>query len=170
MGEKKIIVDGLTISYEGYFHANDLYRLINKFTLQRGYDPAEVLHELKVKEDGRYTVIDMRPTKSISDYVQFMIQTKIAYNKVTDEMIELEGKQIKINKGSVKIVINGYIFSDYEGNWESSPRAVFFKVFFDKIIFKKQTDDFNSMLKGDCMLLRNEISAFLNLHKYIKSF
>lgn len=170
MTEKSIVVEGLTVSYEGYFHSNDLNKLIRRFTKERGYDPVDVMHEVKVKEDGRYIVLDLRPKKDVSDYVKFVIQTKIALNKVTDAEIDIDGKKLKINKGSAKIVINGFMFTDYEGDWQSSPKTVFFKLLFDKFIYKKHTDDFKGMLTKDCNLLRNEISSFLNLHKYIKSY
>lgn len=170
MGEKNLVVEGLTVSYEGYFHCNDLNHLIRRFTRERGYDPKDVMHEVKVKEDGRYIVLDLRPSKAISDYVKFAIQTKISMNKVTDAEIDLDGKKVKINRGSVKVVINGFMFTDYEGDWQSSARAVFFKILFDKFIYKRHVDDFKGILAKDCNLLRNEISSFLNLHKYIKSY
>lgn len=170
MGEKNLVVDGLTVSYEGYFHCNDLNRLIRRFTESRGYDPKDVMHEVKVKEDGRYIVLDLRPDKKVSDYAKFIVQTKIAMNKVTDAEIEIDGKKVKINHGSVKVVINGYLMTDYEGDWQSSPRAVFMKLLFDKFIYKRHVDDLQGMLKTDCNNLRNEISSFLNLHKYIKSY
>ena len=167
MGEKRLLVEGLTVAYEGFFYVKELHKLIRRFTAERGYDPHDILHEVKVKEDGRYIIIDMRPEKGVSDYIVFRIQIKMALNKITDAEIDLDGKKIKINHGSVKVVINGFIISDYESDWQTGAKSVFFKALFDKFIYKKNMDEMDAMLKKDCMLLKHEISSFLNLNKYV---
>ena len=168
MGEKRLLVEGLTVSYAGYFHAKELHKLIRRFTAERGYDPHDVLHEVKVKEDGRYIILDMRPDKTVSDYVKFRIQIKLVMDKITDAIIEIDSKKIKINNGSVKATINGFILTDYESDWQTGAKKVFFKLLFDKFIYKKHMDEMDAMLKKDCSLLRHEISSFLNINKYIK--
>jgi hypothetical protein len=54
MGEKLVVVKDLKLGYEGYFDSQKLYQLIDRFTQERGYDKNDVLHEVKVKEDGKY--------------------------------------------------------------------------------------------------------------------
>lgn len=166
MGEKLVVLKDLKLGYEGYFDAQALYRLIDSFTGSRNYDKNDVLHEVKLKEDGKYIDLDLRPTKSMSDHVAFIIRLKISIEKMTKEEIVIDGAKRQINKGKISITFYGTIVSDYEGSWEANPRLVFFRTIMDKFVYGNYTKDYKGMLKKDILLLKNEISSFLNLHKY----
>lgn len=169
MGEKLIVVKDLTVNYEGYFDSQGLYRLIDRFAMERGYDKNDTLHEVKVKEDGKYIKLDMRPEKTISDHIKFVIRTIIDIEKLTKETITVDGKEIKTNKGKVSIKFVGIVKSDYEGRWKSHPGLVFLKTIMDKYVYGTYDKDYKNMIKKDVFLLKNEISSYLNIHKYTSS-
>jgi len=166
MTEKKIVVQGVSLSYEGYFDPKYLFNVIKNFTDERGYDWYEDLNEVIVKEDRRHMTLDLKPRKTISDYVKTVIQIKVAMNDITDEEIVLDGKKLMISRGAVKVTMNGIMFSDCEGDWNSKPWMVFINTVKDKFIYRDYQADFEGKLRKDIYRLKNEISAFLNLNKY----
>lgn len=169
MTEKQLVIEGISLGYEGYFDTNALYNFIDRYTRERGWDKQDVLHDIKNKESYRDIYLDLRPSKTISDYAKFMMKIIVNMTHVTDEIIELDGKKIKTNKGKVNITLNGFMMTDYEGDWQSSAKWTFMKTIYDKFIFRSHTEDFENMLKDEVHRLRNEISAFLNIKKHVDS-
>lgn len=168
MTEKRLIISDLGLSYSGYFHASEVYKIINKFALERGYDWKETLNEVIVKEDHRNITLKLEPSKSISDYVKTTIKVEAEMSDVTDEEIEIDGKKITVNKGKVKVDLKGIMLSDYEGDWQSTAWRVFIRTIKDKFVYRDYTKSFEDKLKKDVMRLRNELSSFLNLNKYVR--
>jgi hypothetical protein len=169
MSEKNIVSDAEIISYEGYFSVADIYNLINRWTAERSWDKYDKLHEVKIKEDGRHIDLYLEPNKGISDYAKFIIEIKASFSKVTDVEVEVDGKKMHLQHGSAKISLTGVIVSDYEGDWESSPKFQFLRTIYDKFVYREHTKDMAQMLKDEVKRLKNEITAHLNMNRHIIS-
>lgn len=167
MSERKEIVNGETISYEGYFRLADLYTLIDSWTRDHGFGKDDKLHEIKVKEEGRYVELNLQPARQLSHYAKVVIIIAISIAKMTDEKITIDEKEMLMNKGSIKIVLKSHLVTDLEGDWVSTPFMQVFQTIFEKFIFKRDVEEYEKIAINELRFLKNEISAFLNLNKFI---
>ncbi len=166
MTEKRVVVSGLKLSYSGLFNLEEFYAVFERFIKEMGYDKKEVQHDVKVFEDEKVINLDLRPTRTVSDYVQFLLVIKFNASKVRDVIVNLDGKDVKLQKGDVSVTFNGYVFTDLEGKWMSNALTYFFRVIIDKYIYAGYIKDFDSILKDDVNTLYTEMSSYLNINKY----
>jgi len=169
MAEKRIAVETTTISYSGILDVNNLYNYIDNYTNERGWDKMDFMHDIKNHETTRDILIDMRPEKTISDYVKFKLKIVAKFSNITDIEVTVDGKKVNVQKGSVKISYTGIIITDYEGDWKSTAWWQFMKTLYDKYVFKLHESEYDANLKSEIFNMKHEISAYLNLKKYIDS-
>lgn len=166
MVETQIIVDGLSLGYEGLFSVHELYMLIDKFFRDHMYDKRETQNMEKVEPHGKYIELELQPYRKMTDYIRFVIRIRIKMFNIKDVEIEKDGHKVKLKKGKVNIVFDGFLETDYEGRWEGKPSYVFIRTVFDKFIYKMYTNKFEAQLNEDVYTLYNQIKAFLNLYRY----
>ena len=167
MAQKQIVVEGQTIAYEGIVDVNKVYSLMESWLNERGWDREDFTHEIKNREDYREIELELKPSKTVSDYVKFRMRIKVLFSKIKDLEVEMDGKKIKTQEGKVSITFMGYIESDVEGDFKSTPKFIILKTLKDKFIHKQSHDEYEAMLRRDVTTMRNEVSAYLNLNKYV---
>jgi hypothetical protein len=166
MTERTLVVDQQKLSYEGLFDLAELYRLIDSWFYEKGWDKYEhVNHELMTQQ-GRQVRLVLEPWKSITDYFQIIIRIKANFNNITDVEIEKEGGKTRLNQGDVKMIFDGYVVSDRQGKWNKSPFLWFLSIIFNKYFFKKHHNKAEQWLKSDLDDLYQRIKSFLNVYKY----
>jgi hypothetical protein len=171
MAEKNVVVSPTTVKYEGYFNANDLYRIITNFTTHRGYDPNDDIHEVKVTKKSRHIHVVMKPFKTYdSGAASAVIEVTLRMDTVVDVDVDLDGKKIQMQQGSVSVSIRGIILSKYEMDWATKGWSIFIRTIVDKFIYKRYREEHTEILRTDISNMRREVSSFLNLHKYIKDW
>lgn len=165
MAERDVVVDKIRLTYEGIFKVTDLYRLIDNFFRDRGYDKRERRNIENVKADGKYIELELEPWKKITDYAQNVIQLRIIMSNVTDAHVKKDGVDVKLNKGKIQIVLSAYIETDYEGRWEGKPLLYFLRTVFNKFIFKPYTEGYEKNVLADLNELYSMIKNYLNTYK-----
>ena len=166
MPEQRIVVDHLTISYSGVFSVIELYQTIDNFMREKGYDRRELLNQEHVTPEGKYIELHLQPWKKVNDYVRHQVKIIIRMIKIKELVVEVDGKRKKMNKGKVFIIIDGYMFTDFEGRWEQKPFYFFLRTLFDKFIYRSYTGQFEDLLVETCSQLHLTVKGYLNLHKY----
>src|SRR3989344_3631439 len=136
MAEMRLIVDQLKFSYEGPFDMPGLYRLIESFFYEKGFDKHEKLNQEMVLPTGREVRIEMIPYKNITDYFKLRVRIRIHANHLRKIEVEKEGAKIPIQEGKLMIIFEGFVESDRHGRWENTPFQWFLRTLFDKYIFK----------------------------------
>ena len=166
MPEKKLVIDQLKLTYEGLFDLNGLYRLLDSWFYEKQYDRYEHRNYEQVLPTGKDIEIELLPWKKTTLYFKNIIRMRLKFNNVKDAEIEKEGVKITINQGTVKIIIDGYLETDYEGWWEDKPMFYFIRTLFDKYIYKSQFKSYEGWLIHDIKDLNSRIQKFLNLYRY----
>ena len=166
MSEKRLIIDQLRLNYSGIFHLNDLYRMIDGWLYEKGYDKFEKKNEEQVLETGRKIEIELRPWKKTTDYAKNEIRLRIFVNDMTDIEVDRDGKKVKMNKGDIQMIFDAFLETDYEHRWENKPMYYFIRSLVDKYIFKFYTEKFVGNLVGDVRDLHHRIKSFLNIYRY----
>jgi len=168
MSELRIIVDHLRLNYNGPFNANELFKHINAFLFERGFD-LKVDKEFEQKtKTGTHIEWSIIPWKRISDYTRVHIKVRALvydYNKV-DAVVDK--KKVKIGNGRVVMYIDGYIEYDQEDRWESIPFFQFLRSIYNIFFYKVYTERFEQRLSYDVHHLYNTIEQFFNIYKHYK--
>lgn len=160
MTEKTLVVDQLKLSYDGLFDLAELYRLIDAWFFEKGWDKYEHINQEQITPTGRYIRLVLEPWKSITDYFKLIIRIKANFNDIKD--VEVNKK--KLNQGEVKMVFDGYVVSDRHGLWNSRPLYWFLSIIFNKYIFKEHFNKAERRLVSDLDDLYKRIKSFLNVH------
>ncbi len=166
MVERDIVVDRMKIEYEGLFSARELYKLIDNWFFEKGYDKREKQSSEIIKPTGKYVEMEFEPWKKVTDYAKNVIWIRLIMEDVKEVEIEKDGAKVKLNQGKVHIVFKGFLETDYEHRWEGKPIFYFIRVIFDKYLYKPFTMGFKQGVKEDVVHLHTQIKAFLNLYRY----
>ena len=169
MAHTKIVVSDLTIGYEGLFDAADLFKLIDDWFKQHGYEKNEVQHVERVREKGKFIDYEIMPGKLINEYARYDVDTRVIITNMTQQQIKKSGKQFTMNKGNVNITISAFIVTDIEHELEAKPLFFFFRTLYEKFLNKSQTNEMEQRLMNDVQNLHTELKAYLNLNKAIVS-
>jgi len=166
MTEKHLVVDQLKLTYEGLFDLSELYRLIDSWFYEKGWDKYEKMNQELVTPSGRQIRIILEPWKSISDYFKINIRIKINFIDIKDVEVEKEGQKIMINQGEVKIIFDGYVTSDRRGLWNNKPLYWFLSILFNKYIFHENYNRAERWVLSDLDDLYQRIKSYLNVYRY----
>ena len=164
--QRNFLVDRQRMHYEGIFVVADLYKLIDEYYEEKGYDKREIKNAEIIREDGvRYIEIIFEPWKKITDYAKSTIKLRMIMENVKDIEIEKEGLKIRANQGKILFVFTVYVDTDYEGKWSQKPTFTFFRILFDKYFFRNYTNQYYAEAMDDFKLLVFQIRSFLNMNK-----
>ncbi len=166
MAEKKIVVENLKIEYEGLFSIAELYKLIDRWFKDQGYDKKEIKNIEQVGHEGKYIELELVPWRNVSDYVKYEIKLRLFARNVKEVDVEKDGVKVKLNQGKVLIIIDGYFTTDHEGRWESRPTMFFWRTILDKYFYRGPLVKLESGLVEEISNLHTTLKAFLNLYRY----
>lgn len=168
MSEKKLVIDQLKLNYQGLFEVNELFKAVDAWFYEKGYDKYEKKNEEQVLPTGREIVLELRPWKKITDYAKNEIRVRMFMHNIKEVEIEKDGTKVKLNQGEIQIIFDGYMETDYENKWENKPLFFFIRTLFDKYIYRGYTSKFEGNLVDDVHDLHTRIKAFLNIYRYSK--
>lgn len=166
MAEIKTLIDGKSLSYEGVFNLKELYRLIDKWFKDHGYDKQEIKNWEDVSQNEKQIILEIIPYKKVSDYARLDIRIFMIFSKITDVEIEKDGIKFKMNKGRAEFYFDAYVVTDYEHKWETKPIFYFIKNVFDKWIYKIYMSTYDTEVIRDCTEIENEIRSYLNMNRF----
>ncbi|MEA2037636.1 MAG: hypothetical protein U9O94_09065 [Nanoarchaeota archaeon] len=166
MSDLRIIVDHLKLDYSGVLDVKGLFRLINHWFSERGFQKKEDKNHEQNMPDGKYIEYEISPWKKITDYNKYIFKIRILFEKLKKVEITKDKKPIKVDQGRVIINFDGYLEHDYGNRWDDKPLFIFFRTLFDKFINKAYTERFEHRLTNDLHNLYNEIEKFLNTNRH----
>lgn len=167
MVEREPLVENYRIQYDGLFSVKDLYALIDEYFEEKGYDKREKKNIERVSQEGKFIEIEFEPWKKITDYAQSIIKVRLQMRDVKEVVVEKDGVKVKLNQGSVNVVMGAILQTDYENKWESKAMFFFLRVLFDKYVFGSYTAEYKAEIINDFNQLIYQIKSFLNLYRKI---
>lgn len=166
MSEYKYLIDGMRLEYEGYFDLKGLFRQIEQFFQERGYDADETKNFEEVYSTGKQITIEMYPYKKPSDYYKMEVRLFIVFKRVTEEKVELDGVMKNVNKGQIEALFDATLISDFEELWEDRPIFYFIRTLSDKYLRKNKTAMAEALLVQDTKDVIELIKAYLNMNRF----
>ncbi len=159
MAEIDIVVPKITVQQKAIIDVKELYSLIKKFALDKGYNLAEENY----KQEGETTKVDLEAFRDVDDYTRYIIKISIA----TSDLKEVETRKKILYEGVIELEFEARLKRDYEGTWEKKPIHRIMRGFFDKYVMKGKFDNYASELKDETYLLMEQVRSFLRLPKPI---
>ncbi len=133
--EKNLIVNNRTLSYKGVFRPDELFHVVNTVLEHRHYEKREKRTEELVTDAGRRTHIELRPYKDFVHYARSQIVIRITMDNVTDTTEMVDGIKRKFSNGEVTVVLDGWLFTEYEHRWTMKPVIYFLKGMINKYVY-----------------------------------
>jgi len=166
MVEVNYLISKKKITYEGLFDAKELYKLMDQFWFHLGFDKSEKKHAESVKPEGKYIDIEVEYYKKESGYVQVRCAVRLIMQDLKEVEVKKEKAKVKLNKGRVQFIVDGYMETDWEGMWETKPLYYVIRTVLSKWVLGSVTGKFASQFKTQVGQFMNETKAFLNLYRY----
>jgi len=166
MGEKKLVIDGLELHYEGLFDLDKLLEIIDKYVKERGYSTAEKRRHETVKTKSKQFSMELRPTKIKTEYYSLMIKIRINISNLKEVEVMKDDVKTKLHKGDITMLFDAWTTTDYKNRWENKPLYYFLLILVDKFIYKFHSGKFYGEVLEDTHYIYNNIKAHLNLHRY----
>ncbi len=166
MGHLKIVVDHEKIEYSGPFDANDLFRMIDNFVFEKGFDKRQDKDFEQNTQNGKFIEWQVSPWKKITDYIQYIIKVRVLGYDIQKINADAGSKKRKIDTGRLVIVIDGFMVYDYDSYWDNKPILFFFRTIFDYFVFKVYTERFEQRLVHDINHLHHNIEQLFNLYRH----
>jgi len=151
--------------FEGIFDLNDVYRIVDDFTRMRGYNKSEAVNKEVVTEQGKDITIVFIPDKKRTDYIQKRLKIIVDVKDMQDVEVTIDDKKRKMQKGKIFLMIKAILVTDWDGRWEDRPATFFLRALFDKVFYKKHTDEYKDEVEADMNLLRDQLRGYLNMQK-----
>jgi len=166
MVERRIVVDGLKLSYKGLFKAGDLYKLIDGYFRERAYTKHELRNFEQVYEEGKQVELIKEPYRKITDYAKYVIRVTVVMSEIKDVVIEKDKLKVNMQQGDVEVQFDGFLEMDYEHRWEKNPLFYFLRTIFDQFVFKIHTEKYEEGLVEEVRDIHTQVKSFLNLYRY----
>jgi hypothetical protein len=166
MVEIRTLIDGKQLSYEGLFNIKELYKMIDSWFQEHGYEKNEVKNYENISESEKQVLIEVMPWKKMSDYAKSEVRIYAVFYEMTEVEVEKSGHKTRMNRGRIDFSFDAYLTTDYENKWENQPLFYFMRTIIDKWVYKVYTEKFESEVVKDCIEVEDQIKSFLNLNKF----
>ena len=165
--ERDLIINNRELNYKGIFRFPELISTINKVISERGYEKNEKKSEELVTQDGKRTLIELRPFKQKTNYVMLMIKIRLILNSVTEIDQEVAGTTHKFSQGDILVVFDSWLLTDYYKRWGLQPLVFFLKGIINKYIYTWPLEGgLPGELKSDTAAIYAAIKKLLNSYKH----
>lgn len=166
MAEIKLVVDQLKLTYEGVMDVTGLFKTIDAWFYEKGYDKYEAENTEQDLPSGKTIEIVLKPWKKTTDYFENRMKIRMKFSNIKDIEIEKDKEKIRVQTGKVMMIFDAYLRSDYEDKWEGSVLKQFIRTLYDKFIYKNQFAYFQRWVVNDTFDIHSRIQSFLNTYKY----
>ncbi len=165
MVEKKFVVDGMQLSYEGPFDIIEFYKKVEEWISAKGKEKEIKKKVEHVEPRGKNIEWFLEIWEDVTDYARTIVRMRALFKDVTEVKIKKDQKRRKLNKGNVLITFDGILETDIEGRWQQKPLFYFARALVDKFIYKFHMNKIQDKLAADVNDLNDTLTDFFNSYK-----
>ena len=166
MVEKRPVIENERISYTGIFSLKDIYKLLQGWMIDQGYIPVERRVHETVTKTGKNVEVDFEPYKKLTDYAKSVIRINVLASDMKQVEVTRDGKKRNLNQGTISIVIDSWLETDYEGRWETQPFYYVLRTIFERYVYTPYMSGFIKSVRDDTVQVRDQLKAYLNLERF----
>jgi hypothetical protein len=165
MAEFEHTIDNVGLGYTGLCNVTELYKLVNNWISEHGYDKKELRNIEQTIDNKRYIKIIMQPFKKVTDYIEFSVWIFILGEDLEKVTIERKGVKETLDKGTLNIKFHAFLTSDYFSKWEDSAGKYLIRLLFEKFVFHTYMLRYRKQVVEDFEDLQSKIKQYLNLYR-----
>ncbi|MBI2151390.1 hypothetical protein HYU21_01540 [Candidatus Woesearchaeota archaeon] len=163
--EKTLVINNREIKHSGVFSIDELFHLVNKCLVERGYTRQEKKSEETVSPEGRKIYVELRPFKDKTNYIHLVIKIKFYFEGIKDVVKDIEGQKKSLQEGRASILFDAWYMTDWQARWNLNPLVYFLKAVINKFLYSyPQESDAKGELSSDTAYIVGQIRTLL--HKY----
>jgi len=165
MTEKKFVVDGMKLSYNGPFDIIDFYRQVEDWISAKGLEKEIKKKVEHVEASGKKIEWFLEIWEDVGEYARRIVRLRALFNNVQEVKVQKGKRKKKLNKGEALIIIDGILETDIQGKWQQKPVYYFLRALTDKFIYKFHMNKIEDRLAKDAYDLHHTLEDFFNSYK-----
>ena len=165
-GQLRLVIDNLRLQYQGMLDFNEMYKIMDYWFREKGYDKYEIRNYEIHTPEGKQVEIELHPWKKMTTSEEIQFKIKIFARHLKDFVVPLNGKKVKKQEGEVIIDFTAYIRLDYEDKWRRKSYFVFLRAIFDQFLYKQMIDRYTAYIEDEINHLYRTVKNYLNMNKF----
>jgi len=165
MVEKKFVVDGLKLSYNGPFDIIEFYKKVEGWISKKGKEKEIKKKTEHVEPKGKNIEWSLEIWEDVTEWARPIVRMQALFTDVKETKIKKGKKTRKLNQGNALIRFDGILETDIQGKWGQKPWFYFIRAVFDKFIWKFHTHKFEDKLAADVDDLFDTLKEFFDSYK-----
>ena len=165
MTEKKFVIDGMKLSYNGPFDIVEFYKRVEDWISAKGKEKEIKKKVEHVEAKGKKIEWFLEIWEDVAEYVRPIVRMRALFTDVKEVKIKRGTSKKRLNKGSALIILDGILETDIAGKWSQKPVFYFLRSILDKFIWKHHMNKFEDKLAKDVYDLRDNLEEFFNSYK-----
>jgi len=157
MGYTDFLERGISMSFDGKFSMNGLYKEISRWAKTNQYTVNESGYNSSKQDDSESLTISLDINKKISDYTKIGMFVTLKGS----DMHKVKSNNKTLQEGSLSVSFSVYIKRDYEDVWSRKNYTRFFREFYDRFIGINRMEADENQIKSDVRKLKNAIKDYL---------
>ena len=166
MVEKKFVVDGMKLSYNGPFDIIEFYKKVDEWISSKGKEKEIKKKTEHVEPKGKNIEWFIEIWEDVAEYARPIVRMRALFKDVREIEVAKGSSRIRVNQASVLIIFDGILETDIEGKWHQKPLFYFTRALFDKYIWKFHTNRFEAALIKETYDMHKTLQDFFNRYKY----
>ncbi|MBR9699857.1 hypothetical protein GOV09_05345 [Candidatus Woesearchaeota archaeon] len=165
MAEKKLVVDGLQLTYTGMFDIEEFFMEVDRW-MEGHHMEREIKKKLEHVEQHGKKMEYIFELWEQHDYSRVVVRMKALFRDVVEFDLKRNDVTRHMQKGHCLIVIDGFVEEDLEHRWVQKPGFVFIRTLYDKLIWKYWSSAHDSHCIKLSNGLYNELLNYFKKYKY----
>ncbi|MEM4714088.1 MAG: hypothetical protein QXQ79_00905 [Candidatus Nanoarchaeia archaeon] len=163
-----ILLDRENLQYVGILDVDELLRHVRSWLSWRRFDIEEQRYTEKVKGVREYKVWWIA-TKFIDEYSAIRLKLEWEISNISDIETRIDKTKKIMQNGSVNLYLSAELITDRQDYWTSNVLFSFLRGFYDRYVYRSTIEKLKAETWNLGWGLFNEIKAFLQLYKQIKT-
>jgi len=165
MVEKRQVVDGLRLNYNGVFDVVEFYREVEDWISAKGMEKEIKKTGEHVKPTGKDIEWVIEIWKMPADYAKIIVRLRTLMTDIREVELRKGKSKLILNQGNVLCIFDGFIEQTISGRWQQKPLYYFMRALYDKYIYKLWTDKFNQDVYAGCYDLHKVLTDFFKRYQ-----
>jgi hypothetical protein len=166
MVERRPVIEGEMVIYDGLFRMKDVYRLVMNWMSDKQYNPIEKRAHETITKTGKHAELEFEPYRKFTDYAKSVIRIHVSAHNMTDVEVTRDGHKVKMQKGQIRIRIDSWLETDYEHRWELQPVFYVIRTYFEKYVYLPFLSGYITFVRDDTLHIKDQLKAYLNMERF----
>ncbi|MEA2037637.1 MAG: hypothetical protein U9O94_09070 [Nanoarchaeota archaeon] len=166
MVEKKFVIDGMRLNYDGPFNVIEFYQKVEDWIQSKGKEKEIKNKSEHVEPNGKNIEWFLEIWENVTEYARSLVRIRVILKDVKDFKPKKKTKKRNLSKGKVLIIFDGILETDIEGRWQQKSIYYFIRALADKFVHKFYMNKIEDKLAADVNDLYDALTDFF--HSYPK--